>query len=108
VVFPGLFHRSQTTILGQIWGAFQVLLTLLACAYYAASTYHDDAPGISIEEALFGIAVALDLFLRFYASEHRTSFLLRPSALVDVVTLLPLLANLLSPHWNGPVPIFLR
>jgi hypothetical protein len=55
-----------------MWMVYQIVLTLLSCAYVAiAAAYQKDAAEIFIEEMLFGASVLVDLLLRFYASDHR-------------------------------------
>ena len=66
------YPSDQTRRLGHLWMIFQVVMTLVSCAYFAiTSAYKYEAVGLFIEENVFGASVLADLLLRFYASDHR-------------------------------------
>ena len=59
-------------MLGHLWMIYQIVMTLVSCAYFdITSAYKRNAAGLFIEEMFFGGSVLTDLLLRFYASDHR-------------------------------------
>lgn len=62
---------GQTRLLGTLWTVFQVLATLVGCAFYVVRTYNMALEEYGKCEVAFGVIVAADLLVRWYADDSR-------------------------------------
>lgn len=76
---------------------FQSALTLFSCVMYVISTYSNKGSTfmVTIEYAVAGL-FATDYFWGFIIAKDKRAFMLNPLNLVDLVTIFPVLLNILS------------
>ena len=73
--------------LGRFWDLFQVLMSLLSCFLYVASTYGADQP-YEIDWTIT-ILFSIDYVLRFFIANNRLAYPFSFFAIVDIVACMP-------------------
>ena len=70
---------------------FQVVLSLIACAFYVVETYIDmeNVGWWKVVEMAFTLNFLVDYIFRFYVAKDKMVYYFSPMALVDFITVVP-------------------
>eukprot|EP01117_Protostelium_nocturnum_P006933 TRINITY_DN2483_c0_g3_i1.p1 TRINITY_DN2483_c0_g3~~TRINITY_DN2483_c0_g3_i1.p1 ORF type:complete len:979 (-),score=356.78 TRINITY_DN2483_c0_g3_i1:37-2973(-) len=90
----------SSTTPGTWWNIFQIVITLLSVTFYVVESYYTGstiikAKWVIIAEIVIAAIFTLDYLLNFYASEDRLKFFWSVNALVDLLTIIPVIIDLI-------------
>ncbi|KNC55235.1 uncharacterized protein AMSG_10867 [Thecamonas trahens ATCC 50062] len=95
-----LAHWLRKSTLGHAMDTVQVLLSIIAAILYVVESYYTDGGrnriplGFLVIEIFLAAAFAVDFVIHFIASKSRLKFLVSPMSIVDLITILPVVVQL--------------
>lgn len=93
-IFTSLPAKMIMTLSGTF---FQSILTIFSCIIYVVGTYENDTASYMAEiELVIAALFAFDYLWGFAISRDKREFLLNPMNIIDLVTILPVILNLLN------------
>ena len=104
--------KLENSSAGTKWDILQTCLSLITCAFYVASTYNKGDSGETetdkSSEMVFLCLFLIDYLLRFYCCVNRFIYPFTFNAIVDFLTILPSLLDMVMSTSKTPTFQFMR
>lgn len=98
-----------TSAIAQAWDAFQLVISIFACASYVWQTYLDKVPGwLEVVDIVLVALFVIDYVLQYSLARYKVQFIFSWPSIVDLLAIAPILILLASRGEQGSNYNFFR